>query len=518
VKTDGKSATMPKYLEVEAEFLDMQRKKSRFESATAKGQNKPVVVTAYFPDRKNLKTGGVDREDPFRFHAPEVKLDAKNRAIDLVGTADTASRMEFTGGDVRAGKIRFEEKKSKCTLEDDVDVRLFAKAKKGESPRIKQRIRAHRADLQFYPQFKAPSAVAGSGEFDRIESLQAQAQTGESIVVSGDGYELRGEEATWVAASQELRFFGRGMQEIRLDQEQIEGPIRAREIVYDGMAAQVTLRDSVSGSLRQPPKPQRIGTKPNPKSVPLYWEFETSVLEVDLARDEDDRSVLSRLRAHEKVLLLHRERGVKLVGDEMVYDHTRKSIRVFSNEQRLQTLVRERVTTKDTHEKDRRADTIRAREMRVVLYEDPAPRRAAPPRRRVFVEFDGEVIANFLVSGIRSARNEYWKVESKTLSVELDPSVSSSSPQAMPSAVAAGDVVASSSEFRADGQRAEYTESKRSLRVTGQPATVTRLAKKPRKGNEPRTANEIIIRKDGDFLQIIDPRQRKAAVRATAKR
>ena len=88
----------------------------------------------------------------------------------------------------------------------------------------------------------------------------------------------------------------------------------------------------------------------------------------------------------------------------------------------------------------------------------------------------------------------------------------------MPSAVAAGDVVASSSEFRADGQRAEYTESKRSLRVTGQPATVTRLAKKPRKGNEPRTANEIIIRKDGDFLQIIDPRQRKTPVRATAKR
>ena len=351
---------------------------------------------------------------------------------------------------------------------------------------------------------------------------------GGSLTVRGKNFIMRGEEARWEGDKQELRFFGPGTQVIELLHAELHGPIRAREIVYEKEKNLVTLQGKVTGELEQPPQTREKPSQEKPSAGaglesgkggrPLKWQFETSVLEVEIGEAKEGGGMeLRQLRARDKVLLLDPQNGLKLRGDDLIYDHGERKVRVFAEDGRLQTLVRYHTAVVGSRsptmsprapEVAEAVDKIHAQEIRVFLQERARPaRRPAAGDQRIVVEFAREVNASFLVSGKEIAslgrdEDDFWKLEAETLTLYIDRTARSGDPRLL-QAIASGDVRFSSSTAHAGAERAEYDEREKRLRLVGSPASFTMK----RDGKGTRTFSEkhdeIDFYKKGDSIRIL---------------
>src|SRR5690606_26314477 len=257
--------------------------------------------------------------------------------------------IEFDGGDVQARSIVFDQTTYKARLEGDVRVRLRSP---GENAAESRTIHAHVANVGFYPGFRAPGGASdGTGAMARLEvirKLEVLGREDERVVVRARGFELRGDEARWDGERRQLRITGRATPpEIHLTHEEIHGPVRAREIEYDDAAQIVRLIGSVEGQLHQPPRKSE-DAQATEKGRPMVWAFRTSEFEIGLHTTKDGRVELVDAHARQNVDLANAEKGMKLLGDELFYDHARGRIRIFSKDGRLQTLMREHPVARDS--------------------------------------------------------------------------------------------------------------------------------------------------------------------------
>ncbi|MCZ6793394.1 MAG: hypothetical protein O7J95_07255 [Planctomycetota bacterium] len=500
---------LPEAFEIKADFLEVFFEKNALHSVKARGGPfEPVKVTTF--------------ADPgYIFEAPRVDLDMREKVAVLTGDRPEGkpprlARVEFDGGEARAGRIRFARRTWQCRLEDGVQLKLGRAKKRGASPPLE--ILAAEADVTFTPGFRRsePAAAGALSQLDPIRQFHAiKGERGE-LVVRGETFLLRGEEATWDYEQRELRFFGRDVQIVELDHPQLRGPIEAREIVFDRSTNVLTLEGNVKGILHQAPR-RRATPSPRPATSPaeagesLKWEFETSVLEIEFAAEAPGGDLeLIRLRARDKVLLRNPDNGLKLRGDDLLYEHREGRVRVFSREGRLQTLVRQRPDvarrmgpgglSPKALEDAGAVDKIRSQEIQLYLHPQSADRSV------VIVEFAKEVQASFLVPGNKASRlgtgeDDHWELEAQSLTLYLDSRQDQSRPRLL-QAVATGEVQFASSGTRAEAERAEYDEDERRLRLLGSPASVT-----VKKGGTPGRSwtekhPEIVFHKNGDEIRV----------------
>jgi hypothetical protein len=474
-------------LELEAPRLRVRREGRKWRSALAEGTpEQPVIITAV------PNSGGGDR---YRFHAATATLDAVEKRVELSGGSDpntaVRARITFDGGEVSGRKIVFDRASFTTRVEGDVQIAFQGKSEDSDGSR---RVFADVADVVFYPGFKAPRSGENTvlARLGVIREFRIIGTEGRRVTVEAPFFFLRGEEATWDGERQTLRLVARdGTPEIELTHDQVRGPIRAREIEYDDRRHVVRLIGSVQGTLSQPSK-----TKHDASGVavahPVPWSIRTSELDVQLRPVGPKRLELVELRARQTVDIENVEKGLKLLGDELVYDHAESRIRVFSEDGRLQTLLRspkapgsiEVDSTNAAAAAGPAPDKVLAREIVVYLVEELSPN--ASVREALLIELIDEVIANFRLEESRSATtlgvdSEVWKVECQRMVFDVDPESDAGSASSLRSAIAEGRVVASSPSFRAQAERAEFRSADESLRFEGGPrgkATVVDLQRK----------------------------------------
>lgn len=436
-------------------------------------------------------------EPKCRLFAPEMNLDAEQRIVKLLGADERPgpvqlARMDLEDTEVHAGRILFEQEAWKCHLRDRVRIKLYSR--QGESHTSQFEVLASKADVEFFEGFQGFSRDSGGGLATALRSFKSfSASAGENnpLEVRGKNFLMRGEEATWEFEKQELRFFGRGMQQIELTHAELSGPVRAREIIYEPERQLLILRGSVSGFLRQEGHRQSAKSGPPSKTDrrSLVWEFETSTLELELNDPTDDSPraaagslQLGKLRARDKVVLWNAMDGIRLRGDDLAYDHATQTVRVFSSDGRPQTLThfKEPKATRllpgpvevEPLESAKNVDKILAQEIWVRFYESDRNGSQQEAERVILVQFRKDVIASFVMSGdtledFGSGKTDIWKLHSDTLTLHLNPAADPNSPQIIPWAMAKGDVVCTAGSVRATGERAEYMEATRKLTLSG---------------------------------------------------
>jgi hypothetical protein len=515
--------------DIAADFLALRLEKSgEMRQVLARGSpSEPVRLTVNTPSSPAAggEPGAAEPPLPggwtrYTLLAPEVRWDHAQQAGELSGGpgGGQPARLEMEGGAVFAGSIHFEQRLWKAYLRDQVEVLLPSRGSKDEELRML----AAKADVEFHERFEglsAPGAAPGPlGRLQAIKSLQASGGPGR-LEVRGADFRLKGEEAVWSAAAGRLRLFGESLQEIELLDEDLQGPVRAREIIYDQKRRLVILRDSVSGILRQRPRQASpAASKPRAKDQPLVWEFETSSLEIELLENEGGGSLeIAGFRARDKVLLRNRENGLQLRGDDMVYEHATGKLRVFSQDGRPQTLVRYKEGWPDEQavgppapdlQDGGNADKILSQEI-VVLLDQRGGERREEGRQMVLVRFQKDVIATFSLSRkslgkLGSEAAEAWKMVAEDLTLLVDPAGESGTPRMIPWAVASAqdsEVVFSSGPYQATAKRVIFEEAHRRVKLIGSPARIVNAPRKP----SPRPAPVILFSKPGEEVIIEYP-------------
>jgi len=468
----------------------------------------------------------------YRFSAPEAQLLVRQKAFELIGTKEQRAQLEKKGGVVLAGKIRFEQESRQCTLTDAVEVRLYRGEEITSRPDLL--IQAARADVEFAE--GGVSAEDGSAgvlkDLRSVRSLTAHSADGSPLMVSGKSFEMRGEKASWSSSVRQLRFFGDTPQSMHLDHEELRGPVRAREIIYDEKSQSIILRSEVKGELAQGAyreEPDEIGgARPGQK---MLWEFETNELEVHLAKNEAGELHLSRVKAKDKVLLYNRALAILLRGDDFLYERDQNKVKIFSQDGRRQTLQHFKdgfeaagaLGGKEAREKPKaeRVDTIDAQEIEAYLYEAPAEAAGGPLRRMVLVSFRRNVMANFHVDGKSEPQalpgtlsGQHWQVVAQRLALHVDPSAGPAADQRLPWATASniigtervgGNVTINSGPYQAYAERVEYHASPRQLVLVGSrasPATIADRRPQKRRPGFREQAPVIIIRKPKEEIEI----------------
>lgn len=471
----------------------------------------------------------------YRFSAPEVQLLAREKAFELIGTKERRAQLEKKGGVVLAGKIRFEQESRQCALTEAVEVRLYRGDKISNRPDLL--IQADRADVEFEEGAEDASVAEKADEgvlrdLRSIKSLTARSSEENPLLVSGKSFEMRGEEASWSSAVRQLRFFGNKLQSMHLDHEELQGPVRAREIIYDEKHQSVTLRSEVKGELAQGPYRENAGgLGGNPAGPKMLWEFETNELEIRLAKDKAGQLRLSQIEAKDKVLLYNRELSILLRGDDLLYERSRNKVRIFSQDGRRQTLQHFKdgfeatgalggVAARDKP-KAERVDTIDAQEIEAYLYEAPSEKKGGPARRMVLVSFKRNVMANFHVEGEAkppaqpgALSGQHWQVVAQRLALHVNPAAGPQPERRLPWATASniigtervgGNVTINSGPYQAYAERVEYHSSPKQLVLVGSknsPATIADRRPQKRRPGFREQAPVIIIRKPKEEIEI----------------
>lgn len=508
----GPESPTARIVEIQADYLGLLFEDGKtLQKAFARGDGvRPVRMTT--------RANGL-----YRFSAPEIQLLTREKVFELTGTAEHRAQLEKEGGVVLAGKIRFEQDSRRCVLADGVEVRFYRGDKITNRPDLL--IQASRADVEF--ERAAPAEEAEGGLLRDLRSIKAlNASSGEKtpLTVSGKIFEMRGEKAAWDSTSRRLRFFGNGLQAMHLDHEELQGPVRAREIVYDEQRNSVTLRSEVKGELGQRARRGKDGDEGDREAgSKMVWEFETNELELQLSRDEaTGQFQLSGIEAKDKVLLYNRAMAILLRGDDLLYDRKEGKLKVFSKDRRRQTLQ---------HFKDgfdaagalgggeapdkpaaERVDTIDAQEIEAYLYELADGAKDVPPRRMVVVGFKKNVMANFFVPGksppeapAETVAGKHWQVVAQRLTLHVDPDAGPSSENRLPWATASnvigteagrtgGNVTINTGPYQAYAERVEYRSSPQRLMLVGgrnSPATIA--DRRPQKRRAFREQAPVII-------------------------
>lgn len=509
------------FVEIQSDYLGLLFEGGKaLKTALARGDgSRPVRLTT--------RSKGL-----YRFSAPEVQLLARQKAFELIGTKEQRAQLEKKGGVVLAGKIRFEQESRQCTLTDAVEVRLYRGEEITSRPDLL--IQAARADVEF-AEGEAPAEDGSAGvlkDLRSVRSLTAHSAEGSPLMVSGKSFEMRGEKASWSSSVRQLRFFGDTPQSMHLDHEELRGPVRAREIIYDEKSQSITLRSEVKGELAQGAyreEPDEVGgARPGQK---MLWEFETNELEVHLAKDEAGELHLSSVKAKDKVLLYNRALAILLRGDDFLYERDQNKVKIFSRDGRRQTLQHFKdgfeaagaLGGKEAREKPKaeRVDTIDAQEIEAYLYEAPAEAAGGPLRRMVLVSFRRNVMANFHVDGKSEPQalpgtlsGQHWQVVAQRLALHVDPSAGPAADQRLPWATASniigtersgGNVTINSGPYQAYAERVEYHASPRQLVLVGSrasPATIADRRPQKRRPGFREQAPVIIIRKPKEEIEI----------------
>ncbi|MBI4605055.1 MAG: hypothetical protein HY721_24090 [Planctomycetes bacterium] len=504
-----------------------------------------------------------------RFTGQELHWDQGRETAQLFGSrgkeqggapaagAEGLARVELEGAELAAQRILFHRATWKAHLTDRVTIRCRGKVAGPQFAAVE--ILTGQAEVELFEGL-GKSGLERKGllkHLDRIKSLRATRSEDALLEVRGKTFAGKAEECRWDAESRELRFLGGGMQEVELLHEQIQGPIRAREIVYDESKSLLTLQGSVEGALRQGPLPRAAagGRSPpaaavvppssrpegpdrppagtasdgggnrqlGPGGPPLVWRIATNVLEIQLREAEGgDTMELVGLRARDKVDLRNEDLFVQLRGDDLTYDHPTRKLHVFSPDGRPQTLVYDGfkhvsvegpalptpapAATKDEAAAEK-AHKIVAQEIWLLLYENPhALSQRGDPREWLLARFDRDVIGAFYVPPATDGKprlegaDDLWKMVADKLTLFIDPSQSvegrdaASARRLMPWAEALGKVVFSSGSLQATADRALYEDPEARATLFGSPA---RLSKDNRPVFE---KPQIILRRVGGGL------------------
>lgn len=471
----------------------------------------------------------------YRFSAPEVQLLAKEKAFELIGVKERRAQLEKKGGVVLAGRIRFEQESRQCILTDAVEVRFYRGEEITSRPDLL--IQAARAEVEFEEGAagRAPKEESNAGvlrDLRSVKALTAYSSEDSPLMVSGKNFEMRGEKASWSSSVRQLRFFGDQPQSMHLDHEELRGPVRAREIIYDEKTQSVTLRTEVKGELAQGAyRDQAAPAGAPPPGQKMLWEFETSELEIRVAKDKAGELHLSRIEAKDKVLLYNKALAILLRGDDLLYERDKNRVKIFSQDGRRQTLQHFKdgfkaagalggVAAREKPEAER-VDTIDAQEIEAYLYEAPAEAKDGPLRRMVLVSFKKNVMANFYVAGKSkpqalpgSLSGKHWQVVAQRLTLHVNPAAGPSAEQRLPWATASniigterlgGNVTINSGPYQAYAERVEYHSSPKQLVLVGSrsaPATIADRRPQKRRPGFREQAPVIIIRKPKDEIEI----------------
>ena len=519
-------------IEIEAESLAVRIEEKHVQHIRARGPSEPVRLLVRSGQREGAEPG---KETWWRFVAPELFWDNAAETAQLAGAGTEARpRIEFEEGSIEAGRVRFDRARWKAELSQGVTLALRdgARAKEGAAEETPIVVSAGRAEVDFFPGFEEPASGA-TGPLRRLSVVKrlrawgGAPNTGDAIRIQGPAFAARAEECEWDAERRELRFRGNGMQEIEVLRDDLRGPVRAREIVFDAARKLVTLSGAggVTGRLVQTRAGGRRGEIPGAGLDPanhrtdsenkdLVWDFETSILEIAL-REAGDAFELVSVTARDKVHLENSELGAQLLGDDLHYDYASRRIRVFSPNGRPQTLICSAAATRKrtpppaetsaggTAEKSHK---ITSQEIWVIHYTNSTP-APGEPRRWVLATFEKDVIATFHVAPDgdlpRSGDvTDTWKMVSERLAVHIDPSEREEAASTEPSpptvrwAVATGNVDFSSGTVRATCDKAVYEGVSSRLTLLGSPA---RLSRENRRVFED---PEIRLRKVGSEIEI----------------
>jgi hypothetical protein len=529
-----------------------------------------------FSDGRELKTALArgDLERPVRletlsgtkyvFFAREVRLENDEKVIELfsgdVGP-DGLARMEMPGGSVRARHIRFEQEKRLATLEGAVELRLTdrdessggdEKKESKESPDVDLVVRAATANVELLDRkSRVDSEKSGIGALaglSDVKSLVAQGSEEEPLIVETSSFRLNGENLEWDAESRRLVFRGSGLQEVLVKSDELRGPVRAREIIFDQTRGVVVLQTAVRGELRQAPRPVKTrrakaaGTTKATRddSQAMVWEFETNALEIHLREAAEGRRFeVSSIVARDKVLLYSRNQAVLLRGDDLVYDSARQRVEVFSRDGRRQTLQHFKSLDDQTRglddvkaagavDPEGPVDTIHAQRIFASLEENAnAGTPRGRPRQMLLVQFRKDVLANFYMpgsSGLESSggasvgrAGKHWQLIAQRLTLHVDPAATAKGPRAVPWALATGsaegahrNVTINTGPYQAFAERAELQAPARQLVLSGSKAFPVTIADR-RPGRSGTIDQEkhavVVIRKVGDEIIIDSPRR-----------
>ena len=483
------------------------------------------------PVRVSTRTSRV-----FRFIGPELHWNQEREIAWLQGSSGangespgagpnrSFARVELEGGELVADRIVFHSKTWTAYLTDSVTLRSVDKGADSEGPHLE--VTTGKAEVEFFAKVeKGDGEPEGPlGGLAHIKSLHATRSPEQRIEIRTKSFVGRAEECTWDAASRELRFFGTGQQEIELIHEQFQGPILAREIIYDAARNRIILDGNVRGELVQ----SRPGVRPGPEAAAgdsggvsriepashrpdsaspssaspssdsMRWRFSTPSLEIQL-RQVAGESVpkFEFLHAHDKVDLENVERGIQFRGDELIYTDETRKVRIFSPDGRFQgpqILVFDRRAThgdaaeeaprpledakKPTIEKVHRIDS---QEIWILFFENP---RAVPqrgePRSWLLVQFKRDVRASFYLPP-RSTKKRaedlgpVWKMTAEKLTLEVDPSQpvdeedTGSARRIIPWARAEGNVVFTTGVWEARAAEAIFDDPASQVTLYGSP-------------------------------------------------
>jgi hypothetical protein len=521
-KARGEEAAGPdiEAIDVESAFLALQFKDGKdILGLLARGApDRPARVTAHSADGHS-----------YRLLGPQLHWDQEAEVAQLYRlSADSpedrsaldpganAPRLEYDGGDVRAERIRFDRKTWSANLTEGVLARV--KGKSGGAPPGPEgppelEIAAGAADMEFYPDFERLGPQSGSLQaLSSVKSLRAHRAPGELILIRTPHFTARTEELTWDAAARRLRFQGNGLQEIEIARDDFQGPITAREVIFDeekkllilqggvqGRLVQARIdaaSDAARGSQRSSLEPAALGGR---GEHALVWHFTTNVLEIQLEEGPQGRGFeLVSVRARDKVHLRNEEYGLQLLGDDLTYEEATRKVHVFSPDGRPQTLLCDRSAARAPADgaAGRGNDTgpeethkVVSQEIWALLQENPHALAArGEPREWLIVSFHHDVIGSFHLppqeKGGALGAGDNLKMVAQRLTLYIDPAQPrdpgdpAASRRMIPWAVAVGNVDFSSGTLRATADRAVFEEPAGRLTLFGSPARLSRENKR----------------------------------------
>jgi len=501
--------------EVEADLLRVWFDEGRGElrSLVASG-------TAARPVRLSTLTSPV-----YRFIAPQFSWDQQLQTAWMEGSPGepgesagegskgSLARVELEQGELVADRIVFNSKTWTAYGTENVSLRGFDKDSGSEGPQVE--VNMGKARVEFFEKMeKRGGGGEGSlGKLASVKSFDAARSSERRIELRGESFVGRAQKCTWDSASQKLRFFGTDPQEIELLDEDFHGPILAREIIYDAATNRIVLDGSVHGELVQTSGRSESGGKDRgadlariepvshrPGGDSMRWKFSTPSLEIQLSQVAGQNvAKFEYLHAKEKVDLENVERGIHFHGDDLLYTHATRKVRIFSRHGLPQILVFDRGATAEEAREEVSGETpgpvgengkepanekrhkIYSQEILILFLEDP---RAVPQRGEpgswLHVHFKRDVKASFYLPP-RSAEKRaeglgpIWKMEAEGLTLRVDPSQpadegdAGSARRIIPWARANGNVVFSTGAWRAEADQAIFDDAAGQLTLRGAP-------------------------------------------------
>ena len=541
--------THPRVFEIRCSYLGLAFDESReLTSALARGDETTAV-------RLRTLEG-----TPYRFVAQEARLLSAEKVVELFSAEDDPdriARMELEGGVIQATHIHFTEPTRTVALGGAVELRLY----EGDEITPKPTVLVRGAEANFVLRDSDEGAArddATQGDhplakLSLVDSLKARGTEERPLVVEGANFELRGEVVEWEAAAEKLVFSGSGLQEILIQNGQLTGPVRARTVPFDAAKSVVLLETNVAGKLQQLPR-EETGLnssirRPGKSKRPMVWEFETSSLEMQLAKSEANSGeakmssnalAIEKVTARDKVLLYSPEQAVLLRGDDLIYDAVAERVNVFSRDGRRQTLQHfthpsavgrslAEVTEAGATDPEGPVDTIHAQRIVVHLVEHPTRRNdEGRLRQMLVVQFRKDVIANFYVTGKddsaaavadgdKGSAGKHWQVIAQRLTLHVDPQEEASTLAVLPWALAVGttegpqgNVTINSGPYQAFAERVEYRAGVKELVLVGSASNPATIVERRAKRGGPMLREEhqvIILRKEGDTVAMESARR-----------